>query len=109
LHSPFNSLAPLTTGGSADAQDGAGDIIFVGVDSTPPVSAYDGGIVLEANQRLWGEPFGLLVGVLRPRSRPPQVLRDKSSVDPSAQGHVNQCSSHRHNPSAVTPALLPQI
>jgi hypothetical protein len=35
LAQPFNSLAPLTTGGSADAQDGAGDIIFVGVDSAP--------------------------------------------------------------------------
>ncbi len=31
-HSPFNSLAPLTTGGSADGLDGAGDIIFVDND-----------------------------------------------------------------------------
>ena len=60
-HSPFNSLAPLTTGGTADRLDGDGDIIFVGVDSAAPIAAYDGGIVLETNQRLWGEPFGLTV------------------------------------------------
>ncbi len=60
-HSPFNSLAPLTTGGTADGLDGNGDIIFVGVDSAAPITPYDGGIVLETNQRLWGEPFGLTV------------------------------------------------
>ena len=31
-HSPFNSLAPLTTGGTADGLDGAGDIIFLDND-----------------------------------------------------------------------------
>jgi VCBS repeat-containing protein len=60
-HSPFNSLAPLTTGGSADGLDGNGDIIFVGIDTAPATGPYDGGIVLETNQRLWGEPFGLTV------------------------------------------------
>jgi hypothetical protein len=60
-HSPFQSLAPLTTGGSADALDGAGDVLFLGVDSAAPISAYDGGIVLETNQRLLGEPFGLSI------------------------------------------------
>ena len=60
-HSPFNSLAPLTTGGTADGLDGAGDIIFVGVDTAPATGPYEGGFVLEANQRLWGEPFGLNV------------------------------------------------
>jgi hypothetical protein len=65
-HSPFNSLAPLTTGGSADGLDGAGDIIFVGVDTAPATGPYEGGIVLETNQRLWGEPFGLNVDPVGP-------------------------------------------
>ncbi len=60
-HSPFNTLAPLTTGGTADTLDGTGDIIFVGVDNAPATGPYEGGIVLEANQKLWGEPFGLNV------------------------------------------------
>jgi hypothetical protein len=60
-HSPFNSLAPLNSGGAADALDGNGDIIFVGVDTAPATGPYTGGIVLETNQKLWGEPFGLTV------------------------------------------------
>ena len=59
-HSPFNSLTPLTTGGTADGLDGAGDIIFLDNDDAT-VTGYGGGIVLETNQRLWGEPFGLTV------------------------------------------------
>jgi Bacterial Ig domain len=65
-HSPFNSLAPLTTGGTADGLDGNGDIIFLGVDTAPATGPYDGGFVLEANQRLWGEPFGLTVDPVGP-------------------------------------------
>ena len=60
-HSPFQSLAPLTTGGAADGLDGANDVIFLGADSAAPIAAYDGGIVLETNQRLLGEPFGLSI------------------------------------------------
>jgi large repetitive protein len=54
-HSPFNSLADINTGGGADAKDGNGDIIFVYSAASP----YTGGIVLEPNQKLWGEPFSL--------------------------------------------------
>src|SRR5262249_14777930 len=56
-NAPFNSLAPLTTGGSADALDGNGDIIFVFQGS----GTTTGGIVLEANQNLGGQPCGLNV------------------------------------------------
>ena len=56
-HSPFNTLAPLTTGGSSDAKDGAGDRIFLYAAAGP----YTGGIVLEADQQLIGEPQGLTV------------------------------------------------
>jgi len=55
---PFTSLAPLSTGGSADARDGAGDRIFVYGSAAP----YAGGIVLEANQQLLGQPKGLTAG-----------------------------------------------
>ena len=68
-HSPFNSLAPLTTGTDVD---GPGDIIFLDNDDGT-VTGYGGGIVLEANQRLWGEPFGLLVDPVGP-SRPTQLV-----------------------------------
>ncbi len=50
-HSPFNSLTPLTTGGTADALDGDGNIIFLDNDDGT-VTGYSGGIVLETNQRL---------------------------------------------------------
>ncbi|HET8535727.1 MAG TPA: Ig-like domain-containing protein [Solirubrobacteraceae bacterium] len=55
---PFTSLAPLSSGGSADARDGNGDRIFV-YGSTAP---YAGGIVLEPNQQLVGQPKGLTAG-----------------------------------------------
>ena len=71
-HSPFNTLAPLTTGGTADTLDGTGDIIFVGVDNAPATGPYEGGIVLETNQKLWGEPFGLNVDP--PGARPSTQL-----------------------------------
>jgi VCBS repeat-containing protein len=54
---PFNAIAPLTTGGSADAKDGSGDIIFV----YSGAGNYTGGLVLEANQKLLGQPQGLTV------------------------------------------------
>ena len=87
-HSPFNSLAPLTTGGTADGLDGDGDIIFLGVDNARRSPAYDGGIVLETNQRLWGEPFGLTVDPggadagtppQRPRRRHPGNTGDRTT------------------------------
>ena len=52
---PFPTLTPLSTGGAADAKDGSGDHLFVHQGS------YAGGIVLEAGQRLWGQPHGLTV------------------------------------------------
>jgi VCBS repeat-containing protein len=52
---PFASLAPLSTGGSADAQDGANDLIFL-YNGT-----YTGGIVLESGQQLIGQNQGLTV------------------------------------------------
>jgi hypothetical protein len=54
---PFNSIAPLTTGGSADAKDGSGDVIFLYTGTT----SYTGGLVLEASQQLLGQPQGLTV------------------------------------------------
>jgi hypothetical protein len=52
---PFASLAPLSTGGSADSLDGANDTIFV-YNGT-----YTGGIVLESGQQLIGQSQGLTV------------------------------------------------
>jgi hypothetical protein len=57
---PFLSLAPLTTGGSADAADGAGDTIFVYSSAGAPLT-YDGGIVLEASQKLIGDGVAFTV------------------------------------------------
>jgi VCBS repeat-containing protein len=52
---PFASLAPLSTGGSADSLDGANDLIFL-YNGT-----YTGGIVLESGQQLIGQSQGLTV------------------------------------------------
>jgi hypothetical protein len=52
--SPYSSLASLQ---GADADD-PGDYLFVYRGS----GSYGGGIALEASQKLWGEPFGLVVG-----------------------------------------------
>ena len=76
-HSPFNTLAPLTTGGSSDAKDGSGDRIFL-YDAI--AGAYTGGIVLETNQQLIGEPQGLSatpddVDHAQPRFPPPATTR----------------------------------
>ncbi|MEL7353864.1 MAG: Ig-like domain-containing protein [Cyanobacteria bacterium J06560_5] len=51
---PFNSLAPLNTGGSSDSLDGAGDTIYV-LGGT-----YTGGITLENNQSLLGQAVDLV-------------------------------------------------
>ena len=56
--SPLNSLAPLSTAGGSDSLDGNGDVIFVYQGSG---NATSGGFVLEANQRLVGQPQGLSV------------------------------------------------
>ena len=53
---PFNSLAPLDTGGSSDGLDGTGDTIYV-LGGT-----YSGGITLEDNQSLLGQAVDLVVG-----------------------------------------------
>jgi VCBS repeat-containing protein len=94
-HSPFNSLAPLSTGGAADGLDGAGDIIFVGIDTAPATGPYDGGIVLETNQRLWGEPFGLTVDPTGPipsttlvAANPATPVANNPNVRNSAAGGV---------------------
>jgi hypothetical protein len=55
-HSPLQTLAPLSTGGAHDAKDGDGDRIFV------YSGVYGSGLVLESNQKLLGEPNGLLIG-----------------------------------------------
>jgi hypothetical protein len=47
---PFATLAPLSTGGSADALDNANDTIFVYNAGT-----YNSGIVLETGQKLFGD------------------------------------------------------
>jgi hypothetical protein len=62
--SPFQTLAPLSTSGAADALDDANDVIFVyrGTAAT-------NGIVLEAGQRLVGEPQGLSVTDTAPTPR----------------------------------------
>lgn len=56
-HNPFDSLLPLTTGGSADALDNAGDTIFVHQGSGPT----QGGIVLQPDQQLIGQGVALSV------------------------------------------------
>jgi large repetitive protein len=53
---PLNSLAPLSTGGASDSLDGTGDVIFVYQGN-----AAASGFVLEAGQRLVGQPQGLSV------------------------------------------------
>lgn len=55
--SPFQTLAPLSTGGSADALDGADDIIFVYDRGAQSV----GSIVLENGQDLLGDSVALVV------------------------------------------------
>ena len=56
--SPLNSLATLDGAGGAGDVDGTGDYVFVYSAATP----YAGGLELEADQRLYGQPNGLAVG-----------------------------------------------
>ena len=53
--SPYDSLAPLSSGSDPDAP---GDIVFVYSGS----GSYGGGLVLETDQLLVGQPAGLTVG-----------------------------------------------
>src|ERR671925_300482 len=55
--SPFLNLASLNGAGGSGDSDGTGDYIFLYQGS----GSYGGGIPLEANQNLWGEPHGLTV------------------------------------------------
>jgi large repetitive protein len=50
--SPFNSFTPVNGGADADV---AGDYIFV------HSSVVNGGIALEANEKLWGQGIGLII------------------------------------------------
>ena len=55
---PFSTLAPISTGGTADAKDGTGDHVFVYQGS------YTTGLALEGSQKLWGQPHGLTVATI---------------------------------------------
>jgi methionine-rich copper-binding protein CopC len=55
---PFASLAPVNGAGGSGDSDSAGDYIFVYSAASP----YAGGLALEANQRLYGEKYGLTIG-----------------------------------------------
>jgi methionine-rich copper-binding protein CopC len=55
--SPFLNLSSLNGAGGSGDSDGTGDYIFLYQGS----GSYGGGIPLEANQNLWGEPHGLTV------------------------------------------------
>ena len=55
--SPYNTLASLQGGGDLDA---AGDYIFLYQGN----AAYAGGLVLEANQKLFGQPQGLVINAV---------------------------------------------
>lgn len=55
--SPLSSLSPLDGAGGAGDPDGPGDHVFVYQGS----GAYAGGLALEAGQRLFGQPHGLVV------------------------------------------------
>ena len=54
-HSPSKTLSALSTGGGLDGLDGSGDIIFV----HDAASSYAGGLALEPNQQVLGEPHSL--------------------------------------------------
>ncbi|KRF38920.1 hypothetical protein ASG96_16230 [Terrabacter sp. Soil810] len=55
---PFTTLTPLNGAGGAGDPDGTGDYVFV--YAAP--GSYAGGLALEANQRLYGQKFGLAIG-----------------------------------------------
>src|SRR5581483_8276205 len=79
--SPFNSLAPLTTGGSADTLDGTGDIIFL------YQGTYPSGIVLEPSQKLWGASQGLTVtDSLAPTARTHNLVAAVNGATTTVQG-----------------------
>ncbi len=89
-NNPFASLAPLSTGGSADSLDDAGDTIFV-YDNSAGTLSYSGGIVLETNQKLIGDGVALSVNGLAIGNGP-----DDSGHNPfitSASGNTITLSS----------------
>ncbi|WP_169735723.1 beta strand repeat-containing protein [Intrasporangium oryzae] len=55
---PLTSLSTLDGAGGSGDVDSAGDVIFV----YPGSGSYAGGLPLEGNQRLWGQPNGLVLG-----------------------------------------------
>ena len=55
---PFATLAPVNGAGGAGDSDSAGDYLFV----YNAAGSYAGGLALEANQRLYGEKYGLTIG-----------------------------------------------
>jgi hypothetical protein len=71
--SPFNSLNPLTTGGSHDAFDDASDIIYLKGSVT-------GSIVLEADQQLIGAGASFTMGALTVSDTGTQAVLNHSGV-----------------------------
>lgn len=77
---PFDSLAPLDSGGSADADDDSDDVIFVHTGS----GTTGDGILLEAGQDLIGEGVALMVGtetLLAAGSRPTLSASSGNAID----------------------------
>ncbi len=88
-HNPFDTLLPLTTGGSADALDGPGDTIFIHEGVAPTT----GGIVLEPNQRLIGQGVALSVppflpNPLVPAAGEPTILATSGDAIVLASGNT---------------------
>ena len=54
---PFTSLTPVNGAGGSGDSDGPGDYLFV----YAAAGSYAGGLGLEANQRLYGEKYGLTI------------------------------------------------
>ncbi|NER47875.1 MAG: hypothetical protein F6J92_14510, partial [Symploca sp. SIO1A3] len=78
---PFNSLAPLNTGGSSDSLDGAGDIIYV-LDGN-----YSTSFTLENNQSLLGQAVDLTVDGTT-------LISGSNSTRPSMTGNINLASGN---------------
>ena len=55
---PFTTLTPLNGAGGSGVPDGTGDYVFV----YAAAGSYAGGLALEADQRLYGQKFGLAIG-----------------------------------------------
>jgi hypothetical protein len=83
---PFDSLAPLSTGGSSDALDATGDFIFVHTGA----GATGDGIVLEADQQLIGEGVALVVSstTLFSAGTPPTLTASSGNAIDLATGNT---------------------